>query len=266
MSKNYLHFAFIWCWLLLLSSCVTTRKVNYLQEPNNIIPAYKDSLVYEDYRLKSGDKIYLRVYSTHEETNALFNGPMTQTLTSGPATDLYAYTVQKNGSMILPMVGEVVVAGQTVREAVRTVEAAIEPIFPHDPDYTVSTVELHVLNRYFSVIGGNGTGQYPITREKINIFQALALAGDVGTFADRSKVRIIRETEDGTVVKIFDLRSKSILNSEYYYVEPNDVIYIQRLDEQFFSIVNLPNLIATTLSTISFGAFLYSIVFVPKGN
>ena len=131
------------------------------------------------------------------------------------------------------MVGEVIIAGQTIREAVRTVESAIEPFFLRDSINAVCTVELHVLGQYFSVIGGNGTGQYPITRAKINIFQALAMAGDVGTFADRSKVRIIRETEDGTVVKMFDLRSKSILNSEYYYIEPNDVIYIQGWTNSF---------------------------------
>ncbi|OQB31154.1 MAG: Polysaccharide biosynthesis/export protein [Bacteroidetes bacterium ADurb.Bin174] len=266
MCKSFLRFVFISFWLLLLSSCITTRKVNYLQEPDNIIPAYADSLVYEDYRLKIGDKIYLRVYSTHEETNALFNSPMMLTSTSSPATDLYSYTIQKNGSIVLPMVGEVAIVGLTTREAVRTVEAAIEPFFLHDSTDAVCTVELHVLAQYFSVIGGNGTGQYPITRAKINIFEALAMAGDVGTFADRSKVRIIRETEDGTVVKMFDLRSKSILNSEYYYIEPNDVIYIQRLDEQFFSIVNLPNLIATVLSTVSLGTFLYRILLVPKKN
>jgi polysaccharide export outer membrane protein len=259
MCKSCLRFAFISFWLLLLSSCITTRKVNYLQEPDNIIPDYTDSLAYEDYRLKTGDKIYLRVYSTHEETNALFNIPMMQTPNVSLAADLYAYTIQKNGSIVLPMTGEVVIAGQTVREAVRTIESAIGPFFLRDSADAVCTVELHVLGRYFSVIGGNGAGQYPITRAKINIFQALAMAGDVGAFADRSRVRIIRETEDGTVVKMFDLRSKSILNSEYYYIEPNDVIYIQRLDEQFFSIVNLPSFIATVLSTVSFGTFLYSL-------
>ena len=99
MCKNCLRFAFVSFWLLLLSSCITTRKVNYLQEPDNIIPDYADSLVYEDYRLKIGDKIYLRVYSTHEETNALFNSPMMQTSTLTPATDLYSYTIQKNEAL-----------------------------------------------------------------------------------------------------------------------------------------------------------------------
>ncbi|MDD2285522.1 MAG: polysaccharide biosynthesis/export family protein [Paludibacter sp.] len=236
-----------------------------MQDPNNIIPAYKDSVAYEDYRLRTGDKIFVRVYSTHEETNALFNGPYNQLLSvsmdANPQADLYSYTVQPNGSIVFPMIGEVSVAGKTAREATRTLEKAIEPL------YSFSTIELRVVNRYFSIIGANRTGYYPILREKINIFQALAMAGDAGTYADRSRVRIIRETDHGTVVKVFDLRSESILNSEYYYIEPNDVIYIQKLDEQFFSILNLPSLIATTISTISFGIFMYNILFTGgSGN
>lgn len=264
MYKICLRFVFISFLVMQFSSCVTARKVNYMQEPNNIIPNYRDSLVYEDYRLKTGDKLFVKVYSTHEETNALFNGPYNQLVTANldanPHTDLYAYTVQPNGSIVFPMIGEVPVVGKTVREATRVLEKAIEPL------YTFSTVELRVLNRYFSVIGANRTGHYPIIREKINIFQALAMAGDAGTYADRSRVRIIRETENGTIVKMFDLRSRDIVHSEFYYVEPNDVIYIQRLDEQFFSILNLPSLIATTISTLSLGIFTYNLLFPASGG
>ncbi len=240
--------------LMFFTSCITTHKVNYLQEPDNIIPSYKDSLVYEDYRLKTGDKVFLRVYSTNEITNLTFNASTSQSMNFGPSTDLYAYAIQQNGKITLPTIGEIEIGGQTLREAKRTVEDAIKPVYP------VHTIDLHILNRYFSVIGSSGTGHYAMTKEKINIFQALAMAGDVDVYADRSKVRIIRETDQGTEVKIFDLRSKTIINSEYYYIEPNDVIYIQKLNEQFFSILNLPTLISTTFSTISFGAFLYGII------
>lgn len=244
-----------------LSSCITARKVNYLQTPNNIIPAYKSSVGYEDYYLRTGDKVFVRVYSTHEETNVLFNGPygnqMSLNIDGNPLADLYAYTVQPNGTIRFPMIGDVPVEGKTIRDATKTLELAIAPLF------NFSTVELRVISRYFSVIGSGSTGHYPIIREKINIFQALAMAGDVGTFADRSKVRIIRETKNGTIVKVFDLRSKDILQSEFYYIEPNDVIYIQKLDEQFFSILNLPTLISTTISTFSLGFFVYNIIFAP---
>jgi polysaccharide export outer membrane protein len=60
------------------------------------------------------------------------------------------------------------------------------------------------------------------------------MAGDIDTYGDRSKIRIIRETNRSTQVKFFDVRSVDIIHSEFYYVEPNDVIYIQDMNEQFF--------------------------------
>jgi hypothetical protein len=107
------------------------------------------------------------------------------------------------------------------------------------------------------VIGGGKSGYYTMPREKINIFQALAMAGDVGMYGDRSRIRILRETDNGTIIKSFDVRSADIIHSEYFYIEPNDVIYIQTLNEQFFSITNLPSLFSTVISTFSFGVLIY---------
>lgn len=265
MYKTYLRLILTFIVLLQLTSCVTARKVNYLQKPDNIIPTYKDSLSYNDYILSIGDKVFVRVYSTQEETNTIFNGPINQLMSTNPdgtnpGLDLFAYTVQPNGSILFPMIGEVDVAGMTVREATRALEQAITPI------YKFSSVEIRLISRYYSVIGSRKSGRYPISREKINIFQALALAGDIGAFGDRSRVRILRETENGTVIKTFDIRSEDILHSEYYYIQPNDVIYIQTMDEQFFSILNLPSLLATVITTFSMGAFIYNIVLPPASN
>jgi len=79
----------------------------------------------------------------------------------------------------------------------------------------------------------------------------------VGMYDDRSKVRVLRETANGVQIKTFDLRSADLIRSEFFYIEPNDVIYIQPLNEQFFRISNLPSLITTVVSTFSFGVLIY---------
>ncbi len=258
--KEIIHrIVFLMLIITVLSSCITSKRLNYLQEPSQRIPAYEENMGYEDYRLRVGDKLFVRLYSTQDEINALFNGPYNQMLSggtnmSGPQMDLYAYTIIPTGHVELPMIGEIPVANLTIREATRAVEKELED------HISFGSVEIRVLNRYFSVVGGGSTGHYPIIREKINIFQALAMAGDANIYADRGKVRIIRETDEGTIIKQFDLRTKTIINSEYFYIEPNDVIYIQRLDEQFFSVTNLPSLISTTMATVSFGTFIYTII------
>ncbi len=239
-----------------LSSCVTSKTINYLQKPGFNIPAYKDSISFTDYRLRIGDRIFVKIFSTDDMTNALFNAGMggntgTMMMGSGAGSDLYTYLVEESGSIAFPMIGDVAVVGKTVREATIILENAIEPLFKF------SSVELRVLNRSFSVIGNGNSAFVTMPQEKINIFKALALAGDVGIFDDRSRVRVLRETENGVQIKMFDLRSIDLLHSEYFYIEPNDVIYIQPLNEQFFRITTLPALISTVVSTFSFGILIY---------
>ncbi|MBN2764847.1 MAG: polysaccharide biosynthesis/export family protein [Paludibacteraceae bacterium] len=248
------HYIHIFSLIVLVSSCITSEKVNYMQPPGFNIPSYKDSLSFEDYRLRSGDRLFVKVYSTDEKTNALFNGSTGNSqmmMGTGGASDLYTYLVNEEGAITFPMIGDIFMAGKSVREATTTLEKAIEPLF------RFSTVEMRVVNRNFSVIGGGKSGYYTMPREKINVFQALAMAGDVGLFGDRSKIRVLRETEKGTVIKSFDVRSADIVQSEFFYIEPNDVIYIQTLNEQFFSVTNLPSLFSTVISTFSFGVLMY---------
>ena len=86
------------------------------------------------------------------------------------------------------------------------------------------------------------------------------MAGDINIYGDRSRVRIVREINGKTEVKKFDIRSKDILHSEYYYIEPNDVIYIQSVNEQFFSMINFPTVLSATISTVSFGVLIYNYI------
>ncbi len=247
-----------------MGSCVTARRVNYLQEPNNHIPAYQDTILTDEYAVRRGDRIFIRVYSTDEATNAYFNGGLQgyamQQLSSdyyqsrSASSDLYTYLVLADGTITFPMLGDVMVEGLTLREMKRKLERELAQVA------SGVSLELKVVNRFFSVIGDGRSGQYSMSKEQMSIFEALAMAGDLGDFEDRGKVRIIRETEEGTVVKMFDLRSKDILNSEYYYIQPNDVIYIQTLSDRVFGVNSLGTLISVIASTVSFGVFIYSFI------
>jgi len=101
-----------------------------------------------------------------------------------------------------------------------------------------------------------------VTKEKLNVFQALAISGDLKPFADRAKIHVIRPTENGTQIKVFDVRSKDVINSEFYYIKPNDVIYVQAFRGQFFGFDNLGTVISTVSTTLSFGYLLYHLLIV----
>ncbi|MFW9597894.1 MAG: polysaccharide biosynthesis/export family protein [Paludibacter sp.] len=250
--------------VVVLSSCITSKNINYLQKPGFDVPAYKDSISYTDYDLRIGDRLYVKIYSTDETTNTLFNGGtgggQMMMSSTGSMQDLYTYLVENDGCIQFPMVGRIAVAGKTVREATLEIEKSMQPFFKF------SSAEIRVMNRSFSVIGNGNSAYINMPQEKINIFKALALAGDIGIFDDRSRVRVLRETDKGTIIKTFDLRSVDILHSEFYYVEPNDVIYIQPLNEQFFRITNLTGLFSTAVATFSFGVLIYDSVKRISGN
>jgi polysaccharide export outer membrane protein len=254
---------------LLLASCVTSRRVNLMQEPGQRgIPSYADTLTYVDYQVRIGDRLYVYVYSIDERVSKMFNPTGTginssqirQSSSAGGSYDLYTYLVLEDGTIDYPMVGRVPVHGMTTREIKNALEQELSTYVSGYGDYQMLSVEVNIVRRSFSVISDKGSGTFTIPKEKVTIFEALAMAGDIGDFGDRSKVRIVRETEGETQVKIFDVRSKDIINSEFYYIEPHDVIYIQRIKGQSFGVNSVTTSISVAATTLAFGGFVYGLV------
>ena len=253
---------------LLMASCVTSKRVNLMQEAGQKgIPHYTDTLMYEDYELRIGDRLYIYVYSVDDRINNMFNASgagvsssMLRQNSSGGGYDLYTYLVLEDGSIDFPMVGHVPVRGKTTREVKLLLEKELSSFVTGYGEYQMISVEVNIVRRTFNVISDRGSGIFTIQKEKVTIFEALALAGDIGDFGDRSKVRIVREKEGVTQVKEFDVRSEDIINSEFYYVEPNDVIYIQRIKGQSFGINSVTTTISVVATTLAFGGFVYGLV------
>ena len=254
---------------LLLASCVTSKKVNLMQEPGQRgIPSYADTLTYEDYQVRVGDRLYVYVYSIDERVSKMFNpsgvgvnsSQIRQSSSVGGSYDLYTYLVLEDGTIDYPMIGRVPVRGKTTREIKRILESELSSYVSGYKDYQMLSVEVNIVRRSFSVISDRGSGTFNIQKEKVTIFEASAMAGDIGDFGDRSKVRIVREIEGQTQVKVFDVRSKDIINSEFYYIEPNDVIYIQRIKGQSFGVNSVTTAISVVATTLAFGGFVYGLV------
>lgn len=243
-----------------LTSCITTRQTNYLQESKNLKNNYQDSISYEDYNLKEGDKLFIQVYSTDSKTNALFNGSgnsgmqMLSGSGSSETVDLYTYSILANGNIEFPIIGEIYVKGKTLRETKKTIENAIRPLLK------INSVDVRMVGRSFSIIGAGKSGRFSFPKEKINIFQALAISGDVGLYTDRSKIKILRQTKNGTQIKTFDIRGTDIINSEFYYLEPDDVIFLQPMNAQFFGVTTFWSAVSTVITTASFITGVYAII------
>ncbi len=265
MRKSYILYIILgFC---LFTSCVTSRRVNYLQEPNRHIPAYDDTLTYKDYTLQTGDRLYIQVYSIDEKITSLFNGGLSSSNMMSQirnsqysSTDLYTYLVDEEGYITFPTIGKVNVVGKTTREVKHLLEDGLAGVIVQQSDMPNISVEVQIVQRYFSVIGASASGRFAINKEKVTIFEALAMARDIADFGDRGRVHIVREQGDSTIIKEFDVRSADIINSEFYYIEPNDVIYIPKIKGQAFGLNSAAATVSVVASTFSFGVFIYTLV------
>ena len=254
---------------VVMMSCVTARKVNYMQTPDKYIPSYADTLGFEDYQLRISDRLYVYVYSVDENIQKMYNAggsnasQMRQQMNNGGNTygsyELYTYLVDEEGNIDFPTIGKIPVQGKTTREVKHILEKELSTLLHEIPGHSMVSVEVNIVNRSFSIIGAQ-SGRYSINKEKMTIFEALAMAGDLGEFNSRKEIKLVREKNGVTTIKTFDARSKDIVNSEFYYIEPNDIIYIRQIPGYSFGINHVTTVIGVTASTISFGVLIYTIV------
>ena len=229
---------------VLLSSCYSHRVIGYLQEPTkmNKLPQY-DSVPYEPYRIRVNDEIIYRLVTLDETMGKVL--ATNNVASSGQYAN--SYRVYQDGTIELPFLQPLKVQGLTEVEAQEVLREAFREIIP-DAD-----VKLALYNKYFSVIGDAHSSQYYIYKEKMNIFQALAMTGDVMNSGDRRHIRIIRPRDNGQEPEIleFDLRTNTIIDSKYYYIYPNDVIYVARTKNSFYTVQNYSGFISLITSSVA---------------
>lgn len=220
-----------------LNGCYTRRAINYIQDRKDL-PQYEQG-EYEEYHLRPNDEIVMRVLSNQPDVVSLF-----------PNIDLnysntLAYRIYADGTVDLPYLSHVMIAGKTLREAEQEVEKRLKS-FSND-----IRVKLALNTGTYCVIGEAGRGYFPIYKDRLTIFQALALSGNIHKTADFSTVKIIRETPKGTEIKSFDIRSKSILDSEYYYIYPNDIIYLEISRKRFWALDSYATFVSIMTSSLN---------------
>ena len=254
ISRNFAILIFL---VLVTGSCVTSKRVRYLQEPGCVIPGYEDMITPGDYKVQVLDELYVRVTTLDKDMTELFNlnaGATMSTLT-GSSPGFNSYTINEYGAITFPYIGDICVVGHTTREIKKIVSDTLSSLFDD------LSVNVRLMNSYFSIVGDAKNGRYAITKERLNIFQALALAGDLQEFSDRAHIKIIRQTPKGAIVRTFDVRSKEIIDSEFYYIQPNDVIYVQSFNGQYFGLNSFRTLFSVISSIVS-----VVFIFIKFGN
>lgn len=239
------------------TSCVSQKKILYLQSEEMLNDSVFMSIEYPNertfsYKVQPGDNLYIRISSLDEKFAAYFNF-MNQgsnlysntTYSSGNAgVYLNGYTVEADGNIELPFAGKVPVKDLTVNE----IQHKIQGIIGEYLKETVVYVKLGVFN--LTILGEVARpGQYQIYQSDINIFQALALAGNATDYANKSSVKIVHQTTNGSQIVKVNLNDAELLSSPDYYLKPNDIIYVEPLKMKQYGFTSVPY--GTIISAIS---------------
>lgn len=244
------------CLLFLIAlsvlSCASPKKIIYFQGniENNTGDAQPDSAKNFTTRIKTDDLLMILVSSPVSGVATEFNLPVVSTMDDNPGLAygrqvIQNYLVDRNGFVILPVVGKVKLAGYTKDEAMAVLKKELEK-YIKDP-----IINLRIVNYKISVMGEVAKpGPHESITERITILEALSLAGDLTIYGDRSNVLVIREIDGVKTYNYVDLRSKDIINSPYYYLTQNDVVYVQPNRTKVNSSVVGPNL-TVAISAVS---------------
>ena len=227
--------------IVLLSACYPIRRVGLLQEREGL-PEYEKG-EYEQYYLQKNDELELRVISLNPETALLFQQRATSYLSNGSSS--FTYRIYEDGTIDVPFLSRVHVAGLTLQQAEQKLEKELS-LFADD-----IMVKLALSTGTFCVIGDAGRGYFPIYKDRLTIYQALALCGGINSSADYGKVKILRPTDEGTKILEFDIRPQAIVDSEYYYIYPNDVIYFDFSKRRFWAIDSYSGFLSVISSSLS---------------
>lgn len=212
--------------IMVLQCCTPMKKITYLNEDN--LSGFDISPKPPKHLLEIGDILMVKVISRNEESNNLFNLE-TNTNSSNPtltAANLYlnGFTISQEGTIDIPNVGKVFVLNQTLEEAESTISVKAEE-FLINPFVIVK-----LANFQFTILGEiNAPGNYPVYKEGLTIYDAIAISGGINDYGNLKKVKIVRSEKNKKNVYDIDLTSSKVITSDFYYLRNNDLIYVKPL-------------------------------------
>lgn len=198
---------------LLLSSCASTKKVTYFQNKDELNQALTTPLY--DAKIMPKDILQINVSSLTPEASSPFN-----------LRTASGYLVNNNGSIEFPIIGTIHMAGLTIREAEELVKSKVQPYMSASENVVV---HVRMPNYKFTVLGAVGrSGVFVAQNEKVNIIEAIAMAGDLSLYGQRDRIFLIRENSEGRKeYHQLNFNDANIVYSPYYYLQQNDIIYVE---------------------------------------
>ncbi|MBQ8224132.1 MAG: polysaccharide biosynthesis/export family protein [Bacteroides sp.] len=212
--------------LILLTSCrTTTDTIAYFQDLDATTQTSTPTAY--DIRIMPDDQLSINVSGIDPQAVAVFNLPLSSYLAPGEASVvatpmLQTYLVDANGEITFPVLGKIKVEGMTRSQLTEMLTERLNN-YVKEPIVTVQ-----IRNFKVSVLGEvNRPGTINVPNERISVLDAIGMAGDLTIYGNRNNVLLIRDCNGKQEFHRFDLTSSDLFNSSYYYLQQNDVLYIE---------------------------------------
>jgi len=225
-------------------SCGSRKNIVYLQDASS--NAGKSNTSYE-LLIQPDDQLQIVVSAENPEVAAPYNlksfsveGAM------GGQSQSDGYLVDKNGEIDFPQIGKIKLSGLSRSEVVDKIKAVLKDHISNP------TIQLKITNFKFSVLGEVSLpGTHSVLGERVTLFEALSMAGDLTIYGKRKNIMVIREKEGEKSIQKVDITSADFINSPYYYLTQNDVVYVEPNKTKINNSV-IGSDVRTTLSVLSF--------------
>ena len=245
---------------MFFASCVPYKKMLYLKDAQMVTENQSANYINErnvDYKLQPGDNLYIRFINTIDERSAAAlagdNTSRTYSTSSDASIYLHSYTLDENGCIELPLTGKIELKNLTVDGAKEKMQTEINKFV----NQTTLIVKLSNFN--LTVLGEVAKpGMYKVYQSQINLFEAVSMAGNMTNFAKKNEVKIIRQTDTGSEIHIVDMGQADILSSPYYYLKPNDIVYVEPLKIKQWGFTTFPY--STVLSIVTLAITLFNLL------
>lgn len=207
--------------IILSASCAPRRNLVYFSD---MIEKNADSQVIPENtepKIQSNDLLSITINTLSTESNMMF-AATSNNINKNGFFEKEGYRVDKEGSINFPVLGKVNLKGLTIEQAQKTLVSQLNK-FVKDP-----IVNMQFMNFRITVIGEvNSPSTFNVPNEQINLLEALGMAGDLTPYGKRENILVIRETEGKRSIVRLNINNRAILNSPYFYLKQNDVIYVE---------------------------------------
>ncbi|XOD68512.1 MAG: polysaccharide biosynthesis/export family protein [Flavobacteriales bacterium AspAUS03] len=252
MKKKIVKIFSITLGFSLFWSCISLKEIKYLQGDSKLELSQNGyiSNQKEEYKLQIDDILSIQIIARDPNLAALFGSQLTHTnVTQINEESFYinGLTLKSDGSIDIPVVGKIQVVNLNLDQAQSVIENKLYSLCKKDAIF----VKIQLTGINYVIIGEvNKPGRYEVYKNQVTLLDAIAQAGDLPITAERKKIKIIRQYPEGKKIISVDITKESILNSPYYYLQPNDILIVDPKPQKSWGIgTNTLNTVGTLLGT-----------------